>query len=218
MLSPGRQVKGATCQLACLLKWNFRQIAEASSRRGNTPVPHCHVDSWWQVYLSYSRSVFFRCPRWNARWNVESRVLRYVLVLACSWPPLRGRGMCGIQLNMLVWGLRHKVTWVVSGDTLVWRDGSSDYCVVLICNRNYFTSHQEVRSWIAAWQASPAVKCCLMVMQNGRSFDKFEGETSVIYIRNLMWFSWFPVLFLLYLSPKHAIVLCQSICVVTAFR
>ena len=77
----------------------------------HTDPARSHVDSRWQVYLSFCRSVFFRCPRWNSGWNVESRALRYVLVLACRWLPLRGRGMCGIHLNMSVSGLRHKVTW-----------------------------------------------------------------------------------------------------------
>lgn len=37
----------------------------------------------------------------RAKCKVESRVLRlYVLVHACRWLLLKGRGMCGIQLNM----------------------------------------------------------------------------------------------------------------------
>lgn len=153
-----------------------------SAGRVHTPVPQCHVDSLWYVYwLSFcrSRSVFFRHRGRNAGWSVESRLPRYVLVLACCWLPLKGQGMCGMQLNMSVWGLRHKVTW--ASQQLPWFEMTVMVIIVwssVIMITSYQTEKFEVSRQTD--RLSLTIQCCVMVMQNSSSFSGFEGVTSVI--------------------------------------
>lgn len=114
------------CQLCCLLKWNC--AAGRGSHGG--PALSCEqlvtgVFVSWSLSLSVARAP----PHEVRRRNVESRVLQWVLTLACCCLPLPGWGMCGIQLNMSVSGFGHKVT--CASWEMPWFGMMSVACVVL---------------------------------------------------------------------------------------
>lgn len=156
--------EGATTQLACLLKWNSGKLLTqtAGGYRGTAGdrCTYCHSVDLTQYSL-------------HATDKEQSETDGPVCSDMCSY--LKGCGMCGIQLNVSVWGLRHKVT------------GRS----------REMPSFEMMLVWlqVTRWAVRP-VKSVWWSCKTAGAAKKLEGCTRIIYIRRKCGLTGFPALLL----------------------